>query len=111
MNLFQHSVGPYWLGLGSSTITLHNKPEKQEGMGVLLSKRKHQDQQVVQVQKTTTTIMQKIDEGNEEEEEILGLKTRTLRNGITTGQNSHEEYIVTLKKAIQHLPNTRSWIL
>jgi len=43
--------------------------------------------------------------------EICSIDGTKLRDGITTGHNNNEEYVVTLKKAIQHRPNTRSWNL
>jgi hypothetical protein len=43
--------------------------------------------------------------------EICTIDGTTIRDCITTGHNDSEEYILTLKKAIQHLPNTRSWNL
>jgi hypothetical protein len=43
--------------------------------------------------------------------EICTIDGTTIRDGITTGNNDNEEYILTLKKAIQHRPNTRSWNL
>jgi hypothetical protein len=43
--------------------------------------------------------------------EICSIDGTTIRDGITTGHNNNEEYILTLKKAIQHRPNTRSWNL
>jgi hypothetical protein len=34
--------------------------------------------------------------------EICTIDRTTIRDGITTGHNNNEEYILTLKKAIQH---------
>jgi hypothetical protein len=42
---------------------------------------------------------------------ICTIDGTTIRDGITTGHNNNEEYILTLKKAIQHRPNTQSWNL
>jgi hypothetical protein len=42
---------------------------------------------------------------------ICSIDGTTIRDGITTGHNNNNEYILTLKKAIQHRPNTRSWNL
>ena len=43
--------------------------------------------------------------------EICSIDGMNIRDGITTGKNETEEYVVSLKKARQHLPNTRSWNL
>jgi hypothetical protein len=43
--------------------------------------------------------------------EICSINGTTLQDGITTGHNNNEGYILTLKKAIQYRPNTQSWKL
>jgi hypothetical protein len=43
--------------------------------------------------------------------EICSIDGTSIRAGMTTGHNNNEEYVITLKKAIQHRPNSRSWEL